>query len=133
MGNEFVCWSLSNRFGEANHLQSHSAVVKNLWSFPSTSPYIFTSCMGGKFTFIQPLLPVNQTYGESYHQIYIIWTPHQVSFGDKIKKKSDGLGLGHVWGREGHTGFWWGNLREKEHLTDLGVDWGDNMSESLRK
>jgi len=32
---------------------------------------------------------------------------------------------GHValWGRgEVHTGFWWGNLRERDHLEDLGVD-----------
>jgi len=24
--------------------------------------------------------------------------------------------------REVHTGFWWGNLRERDHLKDLGVD-----------
>jgi hypothetical protein len=23
---------------------------------------------------------------------------------------------------EAHTGFWWGNLREKDHLEDPGVD-----------
>jgi hypothetical protein len=29
----------------------------------------------------------------------------------------------HVWGRgEVHTGFWWGNLRERDHLEDLGID-----------
>ena len=29
----------------------------------------------------------------------------------------------HVWERgEVHTGFWWGNLRERDHLVDLGVD-----------
>jgi len=29
----------------------------------------------------------------------------------------------HVWGRgEVYTGFWWGNLREREHLEDRGVD-----------
>jgi hypothetical protein len=22
----------------------------------------------------------------------------------------------------GHTGFWWGNMREKDHLEDLGID-----------
>jgi hypothetical protein len=32
----------------------------------------------------------------------------------------------HVWETgEVHTGFWWGNLREREHLEDLGVD-GEN-------
>jgi hypothetical protein len=30
---------------------------------------------------------------------------------------------GHVWGRgEVHTGFWWGNLRERDHLEDPDVD-----------
>jgi hypothetical protein len=29
----------------------------------------------------------------------------------------------HVLGRgEVHTGFWWGNLRERDHLEDLGID-----------
>ena len=29
----------------------------------------------------------------------------------------------HVWRkRKRHTGFWWGNLKEKEHL-DLGLEW----------
>jgi hypothetical protein len=29
----------------------------------------------------------------------------------------------HVWGRRGvHIGFWWGNLSERDHLEDLGVD-----------
>jgi len=29
----------------------------------------------------------------------------------------------HVWGRgELYTGFWWGNLRERDHLEDPGVD-----------
>jgi hypothetical protein len=28
------------------------------------------------------------------------------------------MGRGEV-----HTGFWWGNLRERDHLEDPGVDW----------
>jgi len=29
----------------------------------------------------------------------------------------------HVSGRrEKHTGFWWGNLRERDHLESLGID-----------
>jgi len=29
----------------------------------------------------------------------------------------------HIWKRgEVYTGFWWGNLRERNHLKDPGVD-----------
>jgi hypothetical protein len=29
----------------------------------------------------------------------------------------------HVWGRgEVHTGFWWANLRERDHLEHLSID-----------
>jgi len=29
----------------------------------------------------------------------------------------------HMWGKgEMHTGFWWGNLSERDHLEDLGLD-----------
>ena len=31
--------------------------------------------------------------------------------------------MSHVWGRaEAYTRFWWGNLRERDHLEDPGVD-----------
>jgi hypothetical protein len=31
----------------------------------------------------------------------------------------------HVWGRgEVHTGFWWRNLMEGDHLEDPGGRWG---------
>jgi len=25
--------------------------------------------------------------------------------------------------REVHTGFWWGNLKERDHMEDPGLDW----------
>jgi hypothetical protein len=38
----------------------------------------------------------------------------------------------HVWGkREVHTGFYWGDLREGDHLGDPGVD-VDNIKMDLR-
>jgi hypothetical protein len=32
-------------------------------------------------------------------------------------------GMWRLWGRrEMHTGFWWGNLKFRDHLENLGVD-----------
>ena len=32
-----------------------------------------------------------------------------------------------------HTGFWWGNLREGDHLEDPGIDWEDNIKMDLQE
>jgi hypothetical protein len=29
-------------------------------------------------------------------------------------------------------GFWWGNLKEREHLEELGVRWEDNILMDLK-
>ena len=53
----------------------------------------------------------------------MIGTPHQTLFMQSNRDEWGERGLQHVWGRgEVHTGFWWGNLRERDHLEDSGVD-----------
>jgi hypothetical protein len=38
------------------------------------------------------------------------------------------------WGRRDiHTGFWWGNLRGKEHLEDLGIHVNRDLEEACVK
>jgi hypothetical protein len=38
-------------------------------------------------------------------------------------KRITRLDIWHVWEkRDVHAGFWWGDLRERDHLEDLGVD-----------
>jgi hypothetical protein len=32
-----------------------------------------------------------------------------------------------------YTGFWWGNLRERDHLGDPGVDGEDNIEMDLQE
>ena len=38
-------------------------------------------------------------------------------------RRMSGRGMYHIWRRgEAYTGFWWGNLRERYHLGNPGVD-----------
>jgi hypothetical protein len=39
----------------------------------------------------------------------------------------------HVWRREMHTGFLWGNLRKRDNLEGLGIDGEDNIEVDLEK
>jgi hypothetical protein len=32
-----------------------------------------------------------------------------------------------------HIGFWWGKLRQTDHLKDLGVDGGNNIKRDLQE
>jgi hypothetical protein len=39
------------------------------------------------------------------------------------REEYDGRGMQHVLGRgDVYTGFWWGNLRVRDHLDDPGID-----------
>jgi hypothetical protein len=49
------------------------------------------------------------------------FTPHQILLGDQIKKNAMGRECS-TYGRRVHAGFWLGDLREKDHLKDLGTD-----------
>jgi hypothetical protein len=43
--------------------------------------------------------------------------------GDKVERNEMGGGCGGGGGRgEACTGFWWGNLRKRDHLEDPGLD-----------
>jgi len=35
--------------------------------------------------------------------------------------------------REAYIGFWWGNLRDRDHLGDPGVRWEDNIKMDLEE
>jgi hypothetical protein len=53
----------------------------------------------------------------------MICTRRQILFGCKIKKNEISKASSTYRGREeGHTGLWWENLRERNHLDDLGED-----------
>jgi len=58
------------------------------------------------------------------HSHYVmIQTEDIVACLNAMFEHSDGRGMWHVWGRaEVHKGFLWLNLRERDHLEDLGVD-----------
>jgi hypothetical protein len=51
--------------------------------------------------------------------------PNHLQIFGKIKKNELGGECGTC-GREEWVlaGFWWGKLREKDHLEELGTDWG---------
>jgi hypothetical protein len=44
---------------------------------------------------------------------FMICTPHQILLGISNKEE---------WREEVHTRFWWGNLRERNHLEDPSID-----------
>jgi len=52
----------------------------------------------------------------------MIGTHYQILFG-RSDQEWDGWGMWLVLGREEiHTGYWWRNLKKREHLEDLDVD-----------
>jgi hypothetical protein len=48
---------------------------------------------------------------------------HQTLFGRSNEEERDGWRMRYVLEtQEVHTGFWWENLRKRDHLKDRGVD-----------
>jgi hypothetical protein len=46
-----------------------------------------------------------------------VCTNHEILFERPSREEKDGRGLYHVWWRGYvYTGFWWGSLRERDHL-----------------
>jgi hypothetical protein len=53
----------------------------------------------------------------------MICTANQILLGDSIEKNEmDGACSAYEEKREACTGFWWGNLRERDNLGEPGVD-----------
>jgi len=53
----------------------------------------------------------------------MICISHQILFGWSDREEWDGRGIKRIWGRvELYIGFWWGNLREGDHLENPGLD-----------
>jgi hypothetical protein len=63
----------------------------------------------------------------------VICTLHQIRSGDKIENEMGGARSTYGERREMYTGFWWRNLRERDHLEDPGVRWKDNIKMDLHK
>jgi len=47
----------------------------------------------------------------------------RILFGSSNQGRWDGSVMWHAWGRRiMHVGFWWRNLKRRNHLEDLGTD-----------
>ena len=52
---------------------------------------------------------------------------------DKIEKNETGRACSAYGGEEASAGFWWGNLRVRDHLGDPRLRWEDNIKMDLQE
>jgi hypothetical protein len=68
-----------------------------------------------------PLPTYNFFVGRDIKGRFVLYTPNQILFVDQIKKTEMGR-VCTTYGKQMLTGCRWGNLRERDHLKDPGVD-----------
>jgi len=59
--------------------------------------------------------------GNCIMRIFVIWTSHQMLLWWSYEEVSFAGHVTHVGEGEAHTGFWWGDLRARDHLEDPDV------------
>ena len=74
----------------------------------------------------------SECVGHSAVMSLMIRTAHQILFGSSIKKNEMG-GAGSLYGVEVHTEFWWGNMKERDHLEDPDLDRRIILKRTLKK
>jgi hypothetical protein len=93
---------------------------KNTTWIPNTKSSAFINIL----TFVFQLHCWRRQTGENYTmRSFMICIAHWILLGWSSEGGCDGLGMWHAWGRRGMcTGFWRGNMKERHHLEDVGID-----------
>jgi hypothetical protein len=59
---------------------------------------------------------------------------HEPFVNIPLLHKCNGWGVWHVWGIRGmHTGFWWGNMKERGHLARPRSRWDDSLKMDIKE
>jgi hypothetical protein len=72
---------------------------------------------------------VDKLHNEELGDLYFSLNTVQVIKSSKMRW----VGMEHTWGRRDvYTGFWWGNLRDRDHSEDTRRRWEDNIKMDIR-